>query len=102
MSFAVVQNGEIRQILQLDVPFSVGDKHYSSNFLRTSSAQEKVEAGVWEIIEGNVLMTASTGSAGQMMTAHGRPFQRIWRRSRQLGRLRYAKQPTLYYFLRIG
>ena len=50
--FAVVQNGEVRQILQLDVPFSVGDKHYSSNFLRTSSAQEKIEAGVWEIIEG--------------------------------------------------
>jgi hypothetical protein len=50
--FAVVQNGEVRQILQLDVPFSVGDKHYSSNFLRTSSAQEKVEAGVWEIVEG--------------------------------------------------
>ena len=52
MSFAVVQNGVVRQVLQLDVPFSVGDKHYSSNFLRTSSAQEKVEAGVWEIIEG--------------------------------------------------
>jgi len=50
--FAVVQNGEVRQILQMDVPFSVGDKHYSSNFLRTSSAQEKIEAGVWEIIEG--------------------------------------------------
>ena len=50
--FAVVQNGVVRQVLQLDVPFSVGDKHYSSNFLRTSSAQEKIEAGVWEIIEG--------------------------------------------------
>jgi hypothetical protein len=50
--FAVVQNGAVRQILQMDVPFSVGDKHYSSNFLRTSSAQEKLEAGVWEIIEG--------------------------------------------------
>lgn len=52
MSFAVVQNGAVRQVLQMDVPFSVGDKHYSSNFLRTSSAQEKTEAGVWEIIEG--------------------------------------------------
>jgi hypothetical protein len=50
--FAVVQNGAVRQVLQMDVPFSVGDKHYSSNFLRTSSAQEKLEAGVWEIIEG--------------------------------------------------
>ena len=51
--FAVVQNGAVRQVLQMDVPFSVGDKHYSSNFLRTSSAQEKLEAGVWEIIEGH-------------------------------------------------
>ena len=50
--FAVVQNGAVRQVLQMDVPFSVGDKHYSSNFLRTSSAQEKLEAGFWEIIEG--------------------------------------------------
>lgn len=50
--FAVVQNGEVRQVLQMGVAFSVGDKHYSSNFLRTSSAQEKLEAGVWEIIEG--------------------------------------------------
>ena len=50
--FAVVQNGEIRQILQMDVAFSIGDKQYSSNFLRTSSPQEKLEAGVWEIIDG--------------------------------------------------
>jgi hypothetical protein len=52
MSFAVVQNGQVRQVLQMDVAFSVGDKHYSSNFLRTSSPSEKLEAGVWEIIEG--------------------------------------------------
>lgn len=52
MSFAVVQNGEIRQMLQMDMPFTVGDKQYSSKFLRSSSAQEKLEAGVWEIIEG--------------------------------------------------
>ena len=52
MSFAVVQNGAVRQVLQMDVAFSVGDKHYSSNFLRTSSPSEKLEAGVWEIIEG--------------------------------------------------
>lgn len=52
MSFAVVQNGAIRQMLQMDMPFTVGDKQYSSNFLRSSSPQEKLEAGVWEIIEG--------------------------------------------------
>lgn len=49
--FAVVQNGAVRQILQMDVPFTVGDKTYSSAFLRTSTPSEKLEAGVWEIIE---------------------------------------------------
>jgi hypothetical protein len=52
MSFAVVQNGAVRQVLQMDVPFTVGEKTYSSNFLRTSTPQEKLEAGVWEIIDG--------------------------------------------------
>lgn len=52
MSFAVVQNGTLIQVLQMDVPFTVGEKTYSSNFLRTSSPQEKLEAGVWEIIDG--------------------------------------------------
>ena len=52
MSFAVVQNGAVRQILQMDVAFTVGEKTYSSNFLRTSSPSEKLEAGVWEIIDG--------------------------------------------------
>jgi hypothetical protein len=52
MSFAVVQNGAVRQILQMDMPFTVGDKTYSSKFLRTSTPEEKLQAGVWEIIEG--------------------------------------------------
>lgn len=52
MSFAVVQNGVVRQMLQMDMSFTVGDKQYSSNFLRSSTPQEKLEAGVWEIIEG--------------------------------------------------
>ena len=52
MSFAVVQNGAIRQVLQMDVAFTVGEKQYSSAFLRNSTQQEKLEAGVWEIIEG--------------------------------------------------
>ena len=52
MSFAVVQNGAIRQVLQMDVPFTIGEKQYSSAFLRNSTQQEKLEAGVWEIIEG--------------------------------------------------
>lgn len=52
MSFAVVQNGAVRQVLQMDTEFTVGEKKYSSAFLRTSTAQEKLEAGVWEIIDG--------------------------------------------------
>jgi hypothetical protein len=52
MSFAVVQNGAVRQVLQMDVPFTVGEKTYSSAFLRNSTQQEKLEAGVWEIIDG--------------------------------------------------
>jgi hypothetical protein len=52
MSFAVVQNGNLIQVLQMDVPFTIGEKQYSSAFLRNSTSQEKLEAGVWEIIEG--------------------------------------------------
>lgn len=52
MSFAVVKNGAVRQILQMDTEFTVGEKKYSSAFLRNSSRQEKLEADVWEIIEG--------------------------------------------------
>ena len=52
MSFAVVQNGAVRQVLQMDVPFTVGEKTYSSAFLRNSTSAEKLEAGVWEIIDG--------------------------------------------------
>lgn len=53
MSFAVVKNGAVRQILQMDTEFTVGEKKYSSAFLRNSSPQEKLEADVWEIIEGS-------------------------------------------------
>ena len=52
MSFAIVQNGNLVQVLQMDIAFTVGDKQYSSAFLRNSTPQEKLEAGVWEIIEG--------------------------------------------------
>jgi hypothetical protein len=50
--FAIVQNGRMIQVIQPDTPFTVGDKTYSANFIRNSSPQEKLEAGVWEIIEG--------------------------------------------------
>ena len=48
--FAIVQNGAVRQVIQPDVEFTVGERKYSSNFIRNSSQQEKLEAGVWEIV----------------------------------------------------
>jgi hypothetical protein len=52
-NFAVVQNGQVVQIVPLDVPFTVGAKTYSGSFLRSSTPAEKLEAGVWEIIHGS-------------------------------------------------
>ena len=51
-NFAVVQNGQVVQIVPLDVMFTVGTKTYSGSFLRSSTPAEKLEAGVWEIIHG--------------------------------------------------
>lgn len=50
--FAVVQNGEIRQILQPDVAFTIGEKQYSSRFIRNATPDERKAIGVYEIIEG--------------------------------------------------
>jgi ABC-type proline/glycine betaine transport system ATPase subunit len=49
--FAVVQNGQVVQVVQPDQPFTVGDKQYSARFIRNSSPQEKLDAGVWEVID---------------------------------------------------
>lgn len=49
--FAVVQNGQVVQVVQPDQPFTVGDKQYSARFLRNSTPQEKLDAGVWEVID---------------------------------------------------
>lgn len=51
-NFAVVQNGQVVQIVPLDVMFTVGTKTYSGSFLRSSTPAEKLESGVWEIIHG--------------------------------------------------
>jgi len=51
-NFAVVQNGQVVQIVPLDVMFTVGTKTYSGSFLRSSTPAEKLEVGVWEIIHG--------------------------------------------------
>jgi hypothetical protein len=50
--FAVVQNGEVKQVIQPDVAFTVGDKQYSARFLRNSTIEEKNAAGVYEIVYG--------------------------------------------------
>jgi ABC-type proline/glycine betaine transport system ATPase subunit len=49
--FAVVQNGQVVQVVQPDQPFTVGDKQYSARFIRNSTPQEKLDAGVWEVID---------------------------------------------------
>lgn len=49
--FAVVQNGQVRQVISPDQPFTVGDKQYSARFIRNATAQEKLDAGVWEIVD---------------------------------------------------
>lgn len=49
--FAVVQNGQVLKVVQPDQPFTVGDKQYSARFLRNSTPQEKLDAGVWDVVD---------------------------------------------------
>lgn len=50
--FAIVQNGEVRQIIQPDMAFTVGEKQYSARFIRNATPEERKAAGVYEIIYG--------------------------------------------------
>ena len=50
--FAVVQNGEIRQIIQPDVGFTIGEKQYSARFIVNATEAERKAVGVYEIIYG--------------------------------------------------
>lgn len=50
--FAVVQNGNIVQILQPDVGFTIGEKQYSARFIRNATEAERKSVGVYEIIQG--------------------------------------------------
>jgi hypothetical protein len=50
--FAVVQNGEIRQIIQPNVAFTIGEKQYSARFIRNATEAERKAVGVYEIIYG--------------------------------------------------
>ncbi len=50
--FAIVQNGNIVQLIQPDVGFTIGEKQYSSRFIRNATEAERKAVGVYEIIYG--------------------------------------------------
>jgi hypothetical protein len=50
--FAVVQNGNIVQLIQPDVAFVIGEKQYSARFIRNATEAERKSVGVYEIIQG--------------------------------------------------
>ena len=50
--FAVVQNGNIVQLIQPDVAFVIGEKQYSARFIRNATEAERKSVGVYEIIYG--------------------------------------------------
>jgi len=50
--FAVVQNGNIVQLIQPDVAFVIGEKQYSARFIRNATEAERKAVGVYEIIYG--------------------------------------------------
>jgi hypothetical protein len=50
--FAIVQNGNIVQLIQPDVGFTIGEKQYSARFIRNATEAERKAVGVYEIIYG--------------------------------------------------
>ena len=52
MNYALINNGAITGFVQTDVAFTHLGKQYSARFLRTSTKDEKVAAGVFEIVDG--------------------------------------------------
>jgi len=50
--FAVVQNGNIVQLIQPDVAFVIGEKQYSARFIRNATEAERKSVGVYEVIHG--------------------------------------------------
>jgi hypothetical protein len=50
--FAVVQNGEVKQVIQPNVAFTIGEKQYSARFFSTTTEAERKAIGVYEIIQG--------------------------------------------------
>ena len=52
MNYALINNGAITGFVQTDVAFTHLGKQYSARFLRTSTKDEKVAAGVFEVVDG--------------------------------------------------
>ena len=50
--FAVVQNGNIVQLIQPDIAFVIGEKQYSARFIRNATEVERKSVGVYEVIYG--------------------------------------------------
>ena len=51
--FAVVQNGNIVQLIQPDVAFVIGEKQYSARFIRNATEAERKSVGVYSVIYGS-------------------------------------------------
>ena len=52
MKYALITNGAITGFVSPDVAFTHNGKQYSARFLRTATKAEKVEVGVYEVIDG--------------------------------------------------
>jgi hypothetical protein len=50
--FAIVQHGQVTQIVQPYTAFKIGDKAFSNRYLANSTQQERLAEGIYEIIEG--------------------------------------------------
>ena len=52
MKYALITNGAITGFVSPDVAFTHNGKQYSARFLRSATKAEKVEVGVYEVIDG--------------------------------------------------
>jgi hypothetical protein len=51
--FAVIQHGQVTQIVQPYTAFKIGDKAFSNRYLANSTKEERLAEGIYEIIEGD-------------------------------------------------
>lgn len=50
--YAVIQNGQVTQIVQPHTAFKIGDKPFSNRYLVNATKEERLAEGIYEIIEG--------------------------------------------------